>query len=492
MPEITDILAIFGRVDQIASENFENPLVEATVERLLPGTAGYHQGWYAQVERFLQTASGLDSSPLPEFHTAVASLGEAEPGLSWPVPQQAKARYAATVLTELHRTINGEVRFDEDEELFALANVLAVGSTLNDAGETFLSLIYEERPSHANWHQFIEKAAAMNLVSEEEARMTPPARGKIRAIGNEFCTQLDTPYEDPKLDITKVAAVIDPQNWVGCCPYWKTVKEVVNPANPAGWTRIYEVVHAKTDLGDVELTTPLIYRNHEVGGGVVVNYDLDTDLRGTQHDDFVCADSGYIWATPITKGQNPSGVRVHTRKVARIQGLGVAALAMFAYSMGWSTAGENLILGCAKNPPKNSKPFKATPPAKATTPNLAPKVPPIPNVGERERKQFVDKVVNTLTKALDDRSTKTGELVQRWVDGELMPTDVIAAGSDAGIDLVRTHTKLHVAAGKTIPTPDKPPATPLKKAAKKAAAKKVVPPKKVPPKKPQPPKGGHK
>ncbi|MFZ0834713.1 MAG: hypothetical protein WAM92_16895, partial [Mycobacterium sp.] len=84
MPEITDILAIFGRVDQIASAFSEDPLVEATVERLLPGTAGYRHGWYPQVERFLQTASGLDSSPLPDFHAAVASLGEAEPGDPWP------------------------------------------------------------------------------------------------------------------------------------------------------------------------------------------------------------------------------------------------------------------------------------------------------------------------------------------------------------------------------------------------------------------------
>ena len=65
-----------------------------------------------------------------------------------------------------------------------------------------------------------------------------------------------------------------------------------------------------------------------------------------------------------------------------------------------------------------------------------------------------------------------------------MPTDVITASSDAGIDLARTHTKLHVAAGQDLPTPDKPPTSPVKKAAKKAAAKKVVPPKKVPPKNP--------
>ena len=58
MPEITDILAIFGRIDQIASEYSEDQHVEATVERLLPGTAGYHQGWYSQVERFLQSVSG--------------------------------------------------------------------------------------------------------------------------------------------------------------------------------------------------------------------------------------------------------------------------------------------------------------------------------------------------------------------------------------------------------------------------------------------------
>ncbi|MFZ0834096.1 MAG: hypothetical protein WAM92_13630, partial [Mycobacterium sp.] len=404
------------------------------------------------------------------------------------VPQQAKARYAAAVLIELHRTINGEVRIADEEDLSLLANVLAVGSTLVEAGEVFVDLIFEERPSHANWHQFMAKAAALNLVSEEEARINPPARGTIRAIGNEFCTQLDTPYEDPTLDISEVAAIIDPQNWIGCCPYWKTVKEVLTPANPAGWTRIYEVVHAKTDLADVELTTPLIYRNHDVGGGVVVNFDLDTDLRGTKHDDFVCADSGYIWATPLKKGDTPSGVRVHTRKVARIQGLGVAALAMYAYAMGWSTVGENLILGCAKTPPKNSKPFKATAPAKATTPNLAPKIPPIPNLGERERKQFVDKVVAALTTAVDDRSTKTRELVQNWVDGKLMPTDVIGASSEAGTDLARTHAKLHHAAGQALPAPAKPPATAVKKAAKKAAAKKVVPPKKVLPNKPKPPK----
>ena len=81
--------------------------------------------------------------------------------------------------------------------------MLAVGSTLIGAGEVFVSLIFEERPSHANWQQFMAKAAEMNLVSEEEARMKPPARGKIRAIGNEFCTQLDTPYEDPALDILR-------------------------------------------------------------------------------------------------------------------------------------------------------------------------------------------------------------------------------------------------------------------------------------------------
>ena len=85
----------------------------------------------------------------------------------------------------------------EVEEIVALANVLAVGSTLIGAGEVFLSLIFEERPSHANWQQFMAKAAGNELGvrggSSDEAART----GKIRAIGNEFCTQLDTPYEDP-------------------------------------------------------------------------------------------------------------------------------------------------------------------------------------------------------------------------------------------------------------------------------------------------------
>jgi hypothetical protein len=498
MAEITDILAMYGRIDQIAGEYGDDPRVEATIERLLPGTAGYQQGWYGQVERFLQSVAEVDSSPLPDYPSALASLANAEAGNQWRVPQQAKARYTATVLAELHGFLGGEGALTEEDELGALSGVLAVGSTRVDAGETFLALIDQEPPSHSGWHAFMTRAEQEALVTSDEARLEPPARGKIRAQGDEFCTQLDTPYEDPLLDISKVRAIIDPRNWPGCCPYWKQVTEVASPVNPAGWTRIYEVVQAKTDAFDVQLTTPLIFRNHDAGGGVVVNYDLDTDLRGTQHDDYVLADSGYIWATPLNPAQNPSGVRVHTRKVARIQGLGVAALAMYAYAMGWSTAGENLILGCAKDPPKKAIPFKASQPAKATTPNLAPRVPPIPKVSERDRKNLVDKVVGVATKAINDRSTKGGDLAQRWFDGELMPTDVVAGSADAATDAARSHTTLHNAAAQIFPSPEESATTGGPASVKKAAAKKKPPKlgkkavaKKIPPKKAPGPKKKH-
>jgi hypothetical protein len=490
MPEIADILALFGHIDHIAGENRDDPRIEATVHRLLPGTAGYQQGWFSQVERFLQTVSGRDSSPLPNYQTAVQSLGESRiPPEDWQIPQQAKARYAATVLAELQLAVsNGGLRpFDDDPVLVDLARVLAVGTEQDEAGFDFLGLIQAEPPSHSGWHRFMARAQQEGLVTPEEAALHPPARGKIRAFGDEFCTQLDTPYEDPTLDMYAINKVIDPRNWPGCCPYWKTVKEVLTPANEAGWTRIYEVVQVKSSVADVTLTTPLIFRNASVGDGIVVNYDLDTDRNGTQTDDFVYVDNGYIWATPINAGQNPSGVRVHTRKVARIQGLGVAALAMYAYAMGWSTAGENLILGCAKNPPNKAVGFKASPKATKATPTLPPTVPPIPKLGVKERQQFVGKVVDALTNVIDERSAKTGELVQRWFDGDLLPTNVTVAGAEAGFAAARTHTKLHTAATQTTPAPETNPKTNAvkekQKALNKKAVAKKVPPKKVPPKK---------
>jgi hypothetical protein len=506
MPEPTDILALFGRIDQIAGDHADDPRVEATIHRLLPGTAGYQQGWFAQVERFMRTVSGRESSPLPDYDDAVRSLGESRNPEDWAIPQQAKARYAATVLTELHYVVAGEQpSLTDDPELFNLAKVLEVGHQEDGAGPDFVDLIRRERPSHAGWRSFMSEAFDQGLVTEAEARLHPPARGKIRAFNEEFCTQLDTPYEDPDLDISAVAAVIDPRNWPGCCPYWKSVKVVMSPPNPAGWTRLCEVVQAKTADMDVTLRTPLIFRNDHVGDGVVVNYDLDPDLSGlsgADHDDFVYADSGYIWATPITKGQKPSGVRVKTRKVARIQGLGVAALAMYAYAMGWSTAGESLVLGCARKPPGKAVPFKATPPAKMVTPTPAPKAPPVPKLGAHERQEFVDKLVKATTQAIDDRSTKAADLVQRWLDGDLMPTEVTAAGSEAGMTLARTHAELHTAVTQAIPAPQGAPATQaqknqkvLAKKAKKASGKKAllkeVPPKKAAPKKAIPKKGKH-
>ena len=479
MPEIADILALFGHIDRIAGENRDDPRIEETVHRLLPGTAGYQQGWFTQVERFLQTVSGRDSSPLPNYQTAVQSLGENRiPPEDWQIPQQAKARYAATVLAELQLAVsNGGLRTLTDDPVLAdLAKVLAVGTEQDEAGFDFLGLIESESPSHSGWHRFMARAHQEGLVTAEEAALHPPAKGKIRASGDEFCTQLDTPYEDPTLDISKVKHVIDPRNWPGCCPYWKTVKEVLTPPNEAGWTRIYEVV----SVAGVTLTTPLIFRNASVGDGIVINYDLDTNRNGSQTDDFVYVDSGYIWVTPINAGK---GVRVHTRKVARIQGLGVAALAMYAYAMGWSTAGENLILGCAKKPPAKTVGFTASPKATKATPTPPRTVPPIPKLGVKERQLFVTKVVDALTNAIDERSAKTGELVQHWFDGDLLPSTVKLAGAEAGFAAARTHTNLHTAATQTTPAPEPKPATNAvkekQKALNKKAAAKKVPPKKV-------------
>ncbi len=476
MPEIADILVMFGKIDQIAGENIDNPRVEATVERLLPGTAGYQQGWYSQVERFLQSASGGDSSPLPDYEAAVNRLGITEQDPEWPIPQQAKARYSATVLAELFNVVENDGGPSAGLDFDALTRVLDAGRPYMNPDRTFAELVSDERPSHSGWRAFMAKAAQNGLVTDEESRLSPPARGKIRALGDEFCTQLDTPYEDPDLDLSDVRAIIDPQNWARCSKYWDSVTVVSNPPNPAGWTRIYEKVSVKTGLMNVTLTTPLIYRNHEVGGGIVVNYDLDTDTNGTQHDDFVCADSGYIWVTPLTAGPPQTGVRIRTRKVARIQGLGVAALAMYAYSMGWSTAGENLILDCAKSPPPKSVPFVVSGWATATTPDLSPKVPPIPNIREQDRVALVDKVVDIVNKTIKVRATKTGDFVQRWVDGELLPTDVAAANAAAATDLTQSHTKLHRAATQGVPSPK-----PQKVVVKKAVAKKKPP--KPPPKK---------
>ena len=425
---------------------------------------------------------------MPDYDTAVQSLGESRnPPEDWPIPQQAKARYGATVLAELQLAVSnrGLRPFEDDPVLAGLARVLAVGTQQDEAGFDFLGLIESEKPSHSGWHRFMARAHQEGLVTAEEAALPPPAKGKIRAFGDEFCTQLDTPYVDNSLAISKVKKVIDPRNWPGCCPYWKTVKEVLTPPNEAGWTRIYETV----SVAGVTLTTPLIFRNAAVGDGIVVNYDLDTTRSGTQTDDFVYVDSGYIWVTPINAGK---GVRVHTRKVARIQGLGVAALAMYAYAVGWSTAGENLILGCAKKPPAKTVGFTASPKATKATPTRPLTVPPIPKLGVKERQLFVGKVVDALTDVIDERSAKTGEFVQHWFDGDLLPTTVKLASAEAGFAAAGTHTKLHTAATQTTPAPEPNPKTNAvkekQKALNKKAVAKKVPPKKVPPKKAVPKK----
>jgi hypothetical protein len=458
MSEIADLLALFGRIDQIVGENPTHPRVLETVEKMLPGTTGNQQGWYSQIERLLVRVSGQDTSGLPDYHDALTRLSTPtrEP---LPVVHQAKARYAATVLAQLPFN-------DDDREFEQLIGVLGLSSepTTNtvvsrSTGRDMLSLINSFQPSHATWTAFLSEANDRGFVTSNEVEIQAPAQGQIRVVGDKIATQLDVTYTAPRVDFNKVREVMDPRNWPHCCDAWQKVALADPATNHAGWTRIYEVIGPDPAFANLHLTTPLLFRKDRVGDGYVVNYDLDTDHTGTKFDNFVQVDNGYIWVRPLETLAPPFGSVVYTRKVVQIQGLGVSALAMFAYALGWSTAGETLVLGCAqKLPPEGSEfPWDA-PPIAGDFAAAEPQAPPIPTIDAENRRKFIKKAVDVATKRVDERAKKSAGVINRWLAGELKPRDLVDIGADAARSAVAAQIDIHEAAtGLILATADTKP-----------------------------------
>lgn len=451
MPEIADILTTFGLIDELAGRYSDNPEVTATVERMLPGTTGYNQGWFSQVDGFLgalAVAKGITEEPaLPSFDQALANLstvtsGFPGEGTPWGTPHQAKGRYAAAVLSEL-TDVDERISTDVAQLPELIQSALSFNGSVSDpsAGATFQDLIRAAQPSNTTWRELIGSgpARALGFIDANEALVATFNRGRLRAVGNDVCTQLDTPYISDAVTLEQVKGVLDPLNWLVCGkPYWKNVVKVESPASKAKWTRIYEVLTPGKLASGLELTTALMYRCEEIGDGFVVNYDLDVDRdiagSNTYHDGFVLVDQGFIRARPVDPKNPAAGVRIDTRKVASIQGLGSAALAMFAYTLGWANVGEKLLLGCAEAKMGQS-PWSKNPTAPEATTVPPAKVPGIPQIKKDLRDKLIDKAVSTTATAITERSKTTGTLFGKWLRGELKPEDLKLAAAEAAADM---------------------------------------------------------
>ncbi|MDT5093845.1 MAG: hypothetical protein QOH60_3208 [Mycobacterium sp.] len=444
MSEIAEIMALFGHIDEIVGEHPDDPSVVETVERMLPGTTGDQQGWYSQIQRLFREISGSESSGLPEYDAAVNRLAtRTESPL--PITQQAKARYAGVILVQLPGAD------DYREQLINVLGLTGENQTMISAatGTRMLELIQERPPSHSTWTEFLQEANTRGLVTDDEVQITAPAKGEIRVVGDKIATQLDVTYLSGKDPLGKVKEVLDPHNWPHCCDAWQQVTDATPKTNLDGWTRIYEVIGPDKSLVNLHLTTPLIFHKDRVAGGYLVNYDLDTDHRGTNFDNFVQVDSGFIWARPLPT-TTITGSIVQTRKVVAIQGLGASALAMFAYTMGWSTYGEDLILGCSRRLPPGGSPYPWDPAADAEVLADEDTPTPIPKIDGENRKKMIKKAVEVATKQVDERAARTTNILTRWLSGELKPDDLIEISQDAGRAVAASQIDLHKAFVETL------------------------------------------
>jgi hypothetical protein len=495
-------LAFFGAIDEAVlfakQGGGDNPdAVLRTVGTLLPGTTGFGQaGWYRELEQFanrpgvriarsptrfpnvadalqylqastaeermqLATAS-LETQPSSESDTEPPGGTSPEtPSTPAQLPERvgtydafhdpvlARSVYAAIVLAKIADLGGTPPSLREMTELPAQIMAAAVNfwrgtpeqfDAANPLADPTVQNLLDQAggvESRQQWH-----VLAATQVDPKFADQSLPCFGTLEDDGGQYCSTLYTNATDDDLSVNDIERIIDPRNWCLCCKFFCKVVAQQPPYAQHGWSRILETIGPECDEWCLK-TALLFYYGRDAGGGIFVNYDLDTNRK----DDtgLVEVDNGYIWVTPLN-GTDPAqkGVRIRTSKQERVQGLSPTATSALGCLLGWGDAAHELLAGTARNvlsgkiPAANLDPFQTTPPngyesqmdsgvpqpagsgARATLP---------PNFGNA-----VSDVRNLLDDLLDRTRDVTADAAKRWMDG-MTRDDVQEITDSVGIQL---------------------------------------------------------
>lgn len=437
MATLHSLLALYGALDD-AVVALDDPNVTETVEAFLPGTTGPgRQGWFADVRRFVRQLSvDPDQTEFPSRTAALREFGEMRSNTETQEDVGIGPVETARLLYVLaaHWQLTG--RAEEERELFANAMSVAVpgptGLESDSGGQALLDLFGSELQGRESFAEVIERAANEELVSQELLLYVRNATIETdirRDACGEYAVLKCTYFRD-QLPLNNVKRVVDPLNWNRCCPFFCDMTPIPKTPDSYGWSRVLESI--STLCGVVpgyRLKTAIKYWKGERYRGAFVNYDIDDDRASTTDDGFTLVDRGYI-----SFEEEGHGVRVRTLKEVKFAGVPALATIMFALIGGYAAIGENMLVGCAVNPPtklvdwaisvstgKPAKPFDPTVCASAPAPSAP--------CGCGAFHPAVTEAVDAWASCVTEVSTEYAGLVNHWAKCGFEPTEMVDFGA---------------------------------------------------------------
>ena len=395
-------MALLGRIDEIVCHGELKNSTVKMIESFLPGTTGVGQrGWYRELKHFLTRdelaprdkgtdalVEGSEPVTFPGYTQALEEL-KAEPGPKEKAASpgtQSRAMYAATILSIANDMEDGNLPPPSGsgpseavpDPLDALMPVIArntsqplppmpgLEESTGDPVED-MKIALRKTGSRAEYARVTESVAKADVDPALKDVMSRPVvcTGALRKVDGKFCTLLTTSWDAP-FTLKEIKEIIDPLNWPKLCDFFVSMEPqtVLNPDLSRGWSRVLESVSG--DEKQWQMRTALRYWNGvSTGGeGIYVNYDLDNPRVGDCK--LVEVDAGYIWATPLTPGDEDSLVRLRTCKQVRIRGVSPTATAALGCGFGWGDAMSQMF---KKNPPAGNTKFTPSVPKQVVITN---------------------------------------------------------------------------------------------------------------------------
>lgn len=435
MATLHSLLALYGALDD-AVTTLDDPQVTETVERFLPGTtAPDRRGWFGDIRNFVRRLS-VDPDQT-EFPTRTEALREFAAmrgaGRDFEVDISPIETIQLLYVTGVHWQLTS--RAEEERGLLADALSVAVpgrvGTDSDAASQALLDLLGNDLQSQEGFADVIRAAANHEPPLVSQAVLDYVVNSALEVdVRRDACGEyavLKAEYFRDELGLDDVKAVIDPLNWHRCCRFFCDMQPIPATPDSYGWSRVLESV--STLCGVVpgyRLKTAIKYWKGERPGGAYINYDVDDNRAKTGDDRYALVDRGYL-----SFEEDGTGVRIRTLKEVKFAGMHPVATIMFAIVGGYAAIGEDMLVGCAVNPPPNlvawqlsaatdkpAKPFDPTVCATAPTPCGCQPVSPA----------FAD-AVGMWTHSVTEVSTEYAGLVNKWAKSGFQPAEMVDFGA---------------------------------------------------------------
>ena len=477
-------MALLGRIDElVCDDELQNNTVKM-IESFLPGTTGVGQrGWYGELKHFLQNDALKPRDPatgdqiertepvtFPTYGDALDQLKAQPDDQEKPAGPgtYSRAMYACTILSVANHMEGGSLppppgwnpreRVPDplDEFMPIVAGDMSAqlppmpgitGPPNGDPVEALKDALRAttSRADYANVTQTVAKAAGVDPVLKDIMSRPVVCTGSLRKIDGKYATLLTTSWDTP-FTLADIKKIIDPLNWPKLCDFFVSMvpQEPLTPDTSGGWSRVLESVSG--DKKQWQMQTALRYWKgvSTPGDGIYVNYDLDDPRKGDCK--LVEVDAGYIWATPLTAGDENSLVRLRTCKQVRIRGVSPTATAALGCGFGWGDAMSQMF---KKAPPPGNTVFAVSEEPKGGVINVGTPKKPDPESDEAiaaaaEEVELIKGWRGAIIKAMStqlsegiDKAKEFGtDFAIRWSDGDgLSLEDVQEFGKRAGDEL---------------------------------------------------------